>query len=362
MQNLHSTLYLKNGSSDKVYQVALKQAEAGFLVEFAFGRRGTTLKTGTKTQQPVPYEEAKHLYDQLLKEKTGKGYSTGEDGIPYVRTEHEGRISGVQCQLLNPIDESELETFLDSSEWCFQEKFDGKRLLIRRTATGAIEGINRKGLIVGLPASVATALAGITTSFILDGESVGDTFFVFDILHYADEDLREQPYAVRLEALQRLAVHLNETGVEIVPTALSHSEKTGLLARLKAGGKEGLVVKRLQARYAGGRPASGGDQLKFKFTETVSALVIGINHRRSVSLGLFNENGILVEAGNVTILPNFSIPDINQVVEVRYLYAQQPSGKLYQPVYLGERTDIDPEACRVSQLKYKTPLDEDDNG
>jgi len=35
------------------------------------------------------------------------------------------------------------------------------------------------------------------------------------------------------------------------------------------------------------------------------------------------------------------------VIETRYLYAFSQSGAVYQPVYLGLRTDINPSECRV---------------
>ena len=38
-------------------------------------------------------------------------------------------------------------------------------------------------------------------------------------------------------------------------------------------------------------------------------------------------------------------------MEVRYLYAFRQSGAVYQPVYLGEREDIEPAECTVSQLQ-----------
>jgi bifunctional non-homologous end joining protein LigD len=38
---------------------------------------------------------------------------------------------------------------------------------------------------------------------------------------------------------------------------------------------------------------------------------------------------------------------------VKYLYAYKQSGSIYQPVYLGPRTDIPPSECGVDQLKYK---------
>ena len=40
-------------------------------------------------------------------------------------------------------------------------------------------------------------------------------------------------------------------------------------------------------------------------------------------------------------------------MEVRYLCAFKQSGAVYQPLYLGEREDIDQTECVVSQLKYR---------
>jgi bifunctional non-homologous end joining protein LigD len=39
---------------------------------------------------------------------------------------------------------------------------------------------------------------------------------------------------------------------------------------------------------------------------------------------------------------------------VKYLYAYKQSGSIYQPVYLGPRTDIPASECGVDQLKYKS--------
>src|SRR5476649_1417611 len=72
------TLYYRQGSSDKVYQASIAQQNGGYAVHFAYGRRGTTLQTGTKTQAPVPYDDAKRIYDKLVGEKTAKGYTPGE--------------------------------------------------------------------------------------------------------------------------------------------------------------------------------------------------------------------------------------------------------------------------------------------
>jgi bifunctional non-homologous end joining protein LigD len=54
MTSEHITLYFKQGSSDKVYNASLEEVENNrFVVNFAYGRRGATLTTGTKTNTPL---------------------------------------------------------------------------------------------------------------------------------------------------------------------------------------------------------------------------------------------------------------------------------------------------------------------
>ena len=69
------TLYYREGSSDKIYHAAVEAAGTGFVVNFAYGRRGSTLQTGTKTAKPVEYAAARNIYDKLVFEKTAKEYS-----------------------------------------------------------------------------------------------------------------------------------------------------------------------------------------------------------------------------------------------------------------------------------------------
>src|SRR3954470_3518919 len=100
------SLYFREGSSDKVYQCAIEPAGQRFVVNFAYGRRGSTLNTGTKTNVPVDFETACKTFEKLVKEKKSKGYSEGEAGTPYQHTEKAERATAFLPQLLNPIDES----------------------------------------------------------------------------------------------------------------------------------------------------------------------------------------------------------------------------------------------------------------
>jgi bifunctional non-homologous end joining protein LigD len=129
-QSQSISLYYQDGGSDKVYNATIEKVDDGFLVNFAFGRRGATLQTGTKTTQPVSYEAAKKFFNQLINAKKAKGYTEGEAGTPYIETDKEERISGINCQLLNPIEEQELLAYLENDLYGAQEKMDGNRLLV----------------------------------------------------------------------------------------------------------------------------------------------------------------------------------------------------------------------------------------
>jgi len=144
------TLYFREGSSDKIYQTAIEPKNGGYTVTFAYGRRGSTLNTGTKTQSPVSHAEAKVIYDKLVKEKTAKGYTPGADGTPYQHTEKAEQATGIHCQLLNPIEEEQVGKFIADPAYWMQEKWDGRRLLLHKRY-GKITGINRRGLAVALP-------------------------------------------------------------------------------------------------------------------------------------------------------------------------------------------------------------------
>ena len=350
------TLYYREGSSDKIYQASLEESGGGFIVNFAFGRRGTTLQSGTKTAVPVPFADAKKIFDKLVKEKTAKGYSPGADGTPYVGTDDSDRSTGIVPQLLNPIEEGEVEKLIADSKYWMQQKLDGKRVMLRRH--DKIVGINRKGLVIGLPDSILSYAALTDAKFLLDGEAIGDTFHAFDLLELNGADYRGRSYRERYEALVRMLGTGNDS-IKMVSAFRSEAEKREEYARLKRANAEGVVFKRHDATYSPGRPASGGSQLKFKFVATASLIVSKVNAgKRSVELRLLDGTR-RVGVGNVTIPPNAAIPIVGAVVEVRYLYAYK-EGSLFQPVFIGVRDDIEVSDCVIGQLKYRPEEDDQD--
>ena len=78
-----TTLYFKEGNSDKVYEIDL--CDVGndrYVVNFRYGRRGAALKEGSKTPVPVSLPEAERLFNEVADEKIAKGYSASESSQP----------------------------------------------------------------------------------------------------------------------------------------------------------------------------------------------------------------------------------------------------------------------------------------
>lgn len=351
-----ANLYFKAGSSDKVYNATIEQVDDKYVVNFSYGRRGSALKSGSKTTSPVVMKDAKIIFDKLVREKTSKGYqyldgasakSIHVADVPDTPTES-------KCVLLNPIEQSEVEKFLNDKNWIAQQKVDGVRFMLQKTGA-KLTAYNRRGVYANIPTEIWNEASKIESDFFIDGELVGDTFYVFDILEHQGSDLRNESFANRDTILMNFVKSVNSKFIVYTETHYSSENKIGFYNRLISNNQEGVVFKHVDAKYYVGRSASaiGSHYLKFKFYSTCSCVVTeNNNNKRSVAIGLYNKKK-LVNAGNVTIPINFEIPKEGSVVEVRYLYARKQSGSLYQPVYLGERTDISPEDCQQSQLKYK---------
>lgn len=345
------SLFFQQGSSDKVYHARVEAEGDGFIVAFEYGRRGSTLTAGRKTTAPVPLDEATKVFDKLVHSKTSKGYTPEEGAAPHVGGENAGRVSGLLPQLLNVIDQATVERLIRDDAWCMQRKHDGVRLMLR-CADGEVTGINRKGLTVGLPASVVDAARAIgLKDAILDGELVNDTLHVWDVLRHNGASLANAPLRDRLDVLDALVPLGGAIQREL--SAMTTAAKNPVFGEADMKGWEGVVFKRLDAPYTVGRPSSGGDALKFKFTTTATFRVRATNAtKRSVAMEMTDTEGVWIDVGNVTIPPNHAVPPVGEICEARYLYAYR-GGALFQPVYCGTRADQDDTDCGVSQLQYK---------
>jgi bifunctional non-homologous end joining protein LigD len=341
-----TSLFYRDGSSDKVYRASIVEVEGGYMVNFAYGRRGNVNNYGSKTPGPSTLQKCEQVYNKLISEKKAKGYVEDPDAKPFTgNASVEARDTGYLPQLLNEVEETRLEKLITNDSWVAQEKFDGVRRMIIKDSTG-ITGANRKGLSITLSDDMIKAVDSLGNfHFALDGEQVGDTFYVFDLLDSTDI------YQKRLAHLDT-KFKFNDK-VKLVKTAFVADTKRVLLSKLRTDNAEGIVFKDQYSFYKPGRPSSGGEQLKFKFVETCSCMVGRVNEgTRSISLNVFDDNLNPVNVGNATVYSNQDLPNPGEIVEVKYLY-YYPGGSLFQPVLLGVRDDIQPDDCKLSKLKAK---------
>ena len=395
------TLHCQQGSSDKVYILGIMRLEPltsttwspsqNFAVVAHYGRRYGPL-TVTHKGHFSTLVEATKKFNSLVREKSAKGYEHIQHAvIESVTTPEEGAQASAptpapyvpapfvpsapprpRCVLLNAVSPDSVDSLLEAPEWALQPKIDGQRLLVEIAEYGTIRGFNRRGVEVTVPANIVEGLDGFPTGVTYDGEITGgadgQVFHIFDVV---DENLTFQqrtealervfgrqegrPPAGRLltpyrqEALEGIVGQNGNGSVRLVRTYIDRWAKRESLKTLADANREGVVFKRLDARYTVGRPNSGGSYLKHKFVQSATCQVLRVNNQRSVEIGLVGPGALPSRScGNVTIPANHEIPAVGQLVEVQYLYANpvvsdfsRGSATLYQPVYLGVRDDAD---------------------
>ena len=360
MQTERAEMYFRQGSSDKVYHLQLENVDDKWSVQAQWGRRGSALQRDVKVSNS-PYEEAKRVYDRILREKTGKGYQIAQAiangnsaisvGLPASK-EHSGHTP----ELLTPIEEPEALRLVEDVSWWFQQKFDGRRLAVQK-ADGKYSGINKLGQIIPIDSRLAGSLDLVQAQgFLADGEITDSHFYIWDLLSVNDTDLRIRPYEIRYVHLTRLfrGVH---NALRVCETAMTLKAKRAFVQAMHDANAEGFVCKNRYAAYAGGR---AGQHFKCKFVATASFIVgpkpeknAGDGHR-SIAVYLLDSNRPRF-MGTVGVPDRYLLPSMEQIVEVRYLYCHPgPDGKLIQAKYFGKvRDDIEHAECCVSQLKLK---------
>ena len=362
-----ASLSCQEGSADKVYQASLRAVDDLWVVEFAYGKRSSSLKTGTKTQEPVDYKTAKSVFDKLIKSKLSGGYVSDVGATAYTRAEGGAEDSGMRPQLPIALEEADVAKLMRDESWWLQRKYDGENRMIQ-VRSGQVRGINRKGYFVDLPQDWKDYLS-VLPDCLIAGEHCGSLFHAFDLLERDGSDLRGLNFQARFSALQRLIgvtfkwfegteeegqACRDETAVRFrIVEAHSRGElKQKAFEKLKLDGCEGVVFKSVYDTFETGKSLASR---KFKFVESCTCIVLSLNTQRSVQIGCLDLDGSMVNLGSVTIPANHEVPAVDDLAEVRYLYRFE-NGCLEQPCYLGVRNDIDRSDAgiwQISRIKAK---------
>lgn len=341
------------GSSDKEYRVQIEDHNGTFAVNAFYGRRGGNLKLAAQGSgldlaraekvfaATVNGKSAKYVFESVV-EASGASATAGVATVLKTR-----EATGMRAQLLTAISTDQALAFINDDSYSAEIKLDGERLLITKL-DGAIVAANRNGIVTMIPPELEAALLAVPHDFIADGEIVEGIYYVFDLLRSDTVSLTNVDFRSRHQRAE-LIFQGCAAPIFVTELALGVQAKCDLFKRAQETRLEGIVFKRLFASWTPGR---GGDQYKCKFWAELSAIVSGINDKRSVSLELI-DLGNRIPVGNVLIKANQQYPAIGDVVEVKYLYVKGVGGALYQPEFKMVRTDIDQSECTVEQIKYR---------
>lgn len=358
-------LFFQEGNSDKVYYARIVPAGASvYDVVVQWGRRGSTLSSGKKAVK-VSLEKAQVTLDRLVREKTNKGYEAMSGKVkpaevaPPVGEGSASKAGGIRkkvgrvAQLLNPVEVHEVERLLSDDQVLAQQKLDGNRVLCH-VEDGEVLPTNRAGQKTNVSAKVLGGLIHLPKGTVVDGEVVGEVYWLFDVLQIGSRDVTSASYVERFSILSdELEPGLSEP-VRVLESAVTTKQKKGLYERLQASSAEGIVFKRKDAPYTPGR---GSTQLKCKFVSSADVVLVE-NAGNAYRMQVF-DGGKAFDVGKVfSGTTNESRAHIDAalgrgerlVAEVRYLYATADS-QLFQPIFVRVRSDKKEKDCVRGQLK-----------
>ena len=218
--------------------------------------------------------------------------------------------------------EGDLHRLSEDLGWGISEKANGVRCVLDRPDGGEVLAYNRRSQLMGGGApGCAVDLRRLAPAFRLDGEWIsggdGEQFVAFDLMSLLGQDLTDRPYEERIERLLSAAraaglaldggptladaAAATATRGFVVLTAETDPEAFRKVASsVRAGGGEGVVLRRMAARYQEGDTR---EILKVKYTATIDVFGVRVEPGTgggSLVMGLVRpSDGAVVEVGQV---------------------------------------------------------------
>ena len=289
---------------------------------------------------------------------------------------------GIVATRYQPCSHTQILTTIKSSAFVVSRKYDGELWYLvtagsdsklvaanGRVVTGAhpiLDGASKlaSGLLLAgelyVPADKGRERVGDVSQALANG-GAGLSFAAFDLVSGPDGTFQDQPYQIRLEAIEAaisLSAELHVVGTKRMadPQDLVSYFDTEILAN----GFEGVVVR-----------SDDGRAFKVKQERTVDAVVIGFTEResanggietRSLLLGLKNEDEFILVGVAANAITDFSRTDAHQllksqVVESEYRHAAS-TGQVYQmvrPDVIVEVNVVDIQSTDSKGLPMKQP-------
>lgn len=273
----------------------------------------------------------------------------------------------------------------EDSEWVAEEKFDGSRYLAFYTKSGvrivSRRGVEKTDRLPKLVADLESIREGIPAGTILDGEVVAGTFsetislvnslgsrgvdastpyryMLFDILKVGKDWVVEQPFTARRTMLAGVCQLLSASRAEVpqLTPSIPGGRFASSLEKIWSAGGEGLIVKKVSARYEQGKRSRSWIKVKSvldadgvilgftagegKYSNTVGAIVVG-QYKNGKLTPITKISGMTDEVRYT--LGGSPKSFIGQVVE--FAYQNRTDESYRHPRFKRFRADKAPEDC-----------------
>lgn len=257
---------------------------------------------------------------------------------------------------------SSVPAYAEDGNYFFQQKVDGirgqlvldpgKKPWFRSKSGDQLQSSTAAKISGPLLAKLGAGLPEGSPPVTVDGEMLDGKWYVFDMT-VGDQGL---PWEKRMAMAEEWVAQLRKQGVtsiESLPTARTPEEKKALFEAIRAGGGEGIMIKRKNAKYKWGQRTD--EILKAKITASADVVVIERNRggKDNAVVGVY-KNGKLTEVGSVSTIGKEKTGGISvgDVLEVEYLWAHDGTGKLTQPRIKKPRPDKNPLLATDSQFRF----------
>lgn len=374
--------YTDGGRSNKLYVIRLEAVGSDqFTVTGFNGKLGGSLTPQKKTPTPVPYAEAKAIFNSLEEQKrnhpktpyTVTDRKQGSGSAPPASAPAAPKTSNYQTTgfvAVHPkkITEDEANRLLHNNDYIAEQKLDGEFLSLRLNSDGQVTAANKRGTGILVPRNLTTAIRQLATisgcvSLGLAGEYLDSTLHVFTIWEKNGTSLLSLPHHLRIALKDKLASELTNTlltsnskttfPIKFIFTAQTQQDKLDLYDRVKQNNGEGVVFKHRESDIS----------FKFKLYET-GEFLLKANEKRSAECFAYHD-GVLISLGSATIptdavhahIQEANLRDEPLVASVKYLYLSAPpatgpaSGQLTQASFIRFRPEYQPSDCTTVDLK-----------
>lgn len=260
--------------------------------------------------------------------------------------------------------ESVVTSAMADPNWVAQYKYDGDRVVIEVT-NGEIRVLNRQGQEktknVG-HSHLHPFTALYTGRWIFDGEVVGRTLVIFDLIFASDwvsTWVDEQTsFRDRYTALGLIATALDinfsthaapEAAVVLAPRAINTEEKFDFLTTAIKEQREGIILRHNDAPYESGRRST--TLIKHKLIKDADVIVTALHATKdSATLSVYGPNDQLIEVGAASTIGKGSVA-VGDIWVVTFLYVTDPAHpRLFQPRLVNKRGDKSAAECLLSQF------------